>query len=281
MRHLFSRLCITGQTLIGLTIGSFAAEEEQKVTLEKLVYSMSPAPSDVVREGPRTNNPATFTDALTKFPNINDKLLNLVEQDFYTLRNSERLRLSLYALSYTKDLTKEQQERLKLIAQKFSSVGEDDQMERQFLTGLFNVLSNYPSVENEDLALKFAVSDDLMIAINAVMALANIGTARSLALVNSVVKKQRDVVGERRGYLLEKLEEAELTLNKRLGMSPESSAKGSIQVAPSHDLDLKPSAQPTPMALSREPDLSLPHIIWGIVIVAALGLLWLLLKRRS
>ncbi len=251
------------------------------MTLEKLVYSMSPAPSDVVREGPRTNNPATFTDALTKFPNINDKLLNLVEQDFYTLRNSERLRLSLYALSYTKDLTKEQQERLKLIAQKFSSVGEDDQMERQFLTGLFNVLSNYPSVENEDLALKFAVSDDLMIAINAVMALANIGTARSLALVNSVVKKQRDVVGERRGYLLEKLEEAELTLNKRLGMSPESSAKGSIQVAPSHDLDLKPSAQPTPMALSREPDLSLPHIIWGIVIVAALGLLWLLLKRRS
>lgn len=264
-----------------MTIASFALEDGQKVSLEKWVYSMSPAPSDVVRESPRSNTSASFTDALTKFPNINDQLLDLVEGDFYALRNPERLRLSLYALSYTKDLTKEQQERLKLIERKFPSVGEDDEMERQFLTGLFNVLSNYPSVENEDLALKYAVSDDSILAINAIQALAKIGSTRSLDVVNNVVKKQREVFGGRRDFLFEKLEEAQQTLHKRLGMSPDSSAKHAIEIVQSHDLDLKPPAQPTPIVPSGEPEVSHTYLIRGMVIAAALGLLCLLLKRRS
>lgn len=254
-----------------------AAGQSVAERLERLVYSGSPAPGDVVVEQPPANALSHFQSALDKIPDVNERLVGLVRGDFDHSGNSQRLRLSLFALAGRNDLTAGQLAALREMEARSGAAGVDDGMKRQFVAGFLKVLAKYPASEHEDLALKYAASDDGLLAMNGVDALAGIGTLRAVPVVRGIVKQRRMQAGGRYDFACDAMEADFQALRRRLKLKPEviqiprppepKSASAVLEEGPKEE----PEAGPAPAAMWT----------WATLLTAAAGLIGLVLVWRK
>ena len=254
-----------------------AAGQSVAESLERLVYMGSPAPGDVVFENQPANALVFFQSALDKIPGVNERLVGLVRGDFDHSGNSQRLRLSFFALASRNDLTAEQLAALREIEASSGAAGVDAGMKRQFVAGLLKVLAKYPASEHEDLALKYAASDDGLLAMNGVDALAGIGTLRAVPVVRGIVKQRRMQAGGRYDFVCDAMEADFQALLRRLKLKPEviqiprphepQSVSALREVGPKEE----PDAGPAPAAMWT----------WAALLTAAAGLIALVLVWRK
>lgn len=259
-------------------LASLAAGQSVAEKLERLVYYGSPAPSDVVYENQpnqSANALSVFRSALDSFPDVNERLLGMVRGDFYHSGNSQKLRLSLYALVSRVDLAAAQLTALKEIEAKLDAAEVDDGMKRQFVSGFLRVLARYPAPEHEDLALKYLASDDDLKVVNAVLALAGIGTLRAVPLVRGAIKKRREFVKGAYDFSCDSMEANYHALRRRLKLNPDP-----IQIPrPPEPLNMaalreqgpeeEADTEPAPAALGP----------WGALLIAVAVLIGLVLVR--
>lgn len=267
------RFAFAIQMLGCVWLPALAAGQSVAERLERLVYMGPPAPGDVVFEHPPANALSHFQSALDEIPDVNERLVGLVRGDFDHSGHSQRLRLSLFALAGRNDLTAGQLAALREMEARSGAAGVDAGMKRQFVAGFLKVLARYPASVHEDLALKYAASDDEFLAMNGMHALAGIGTLRAVPVVRGIVKQRRMLAGGRYDAACDAMEADFQALLRRLKLKPEviqiprppepQSASAVREEGP----QVEPEAGPAPVAMGA----------WAALLTAAAGLIGLVL----
>lgn len=211
-------------------------------------------------------------------PDIKPDLFALV-QEAYDKEDWERLGPPLLALRLRSDLSPEELSRLvNPLSANEGRTGPLDMMTRSFVCGALPVLRHYPSDKHEKLVLSFLARNDSLIQENAINTLAEIGTGKSLPALRELSEKFRPLPGNKSRYY-------DATI-KAVAQIEDRIKNKVLQPA-----DL-PSAQPLTGAIinEKQPNANtLDHeekgiTVWPVgmvVILAATGLMYLLLKKRK
>ena len=140
------------------------------------------------------------------------------------------------------------------------------------------ILERYPSAEHEDLALLLLNSSDATLRSNAATTLGRIGTAKSVEPMRKHFDPFRHIKTDppNDGH---QVFEAEQMLLARVAASSKQveTQPGIVSPKQSNAPRSTPSPSPSGAAITE----STPWAIIIVIIAAALGLLWLVLKRRS
>lgn len=210
---------------------------------------------------------------------IKPDLFALVDEA-YDKEDWERLGPPLLALRLRSDLSSEELSRLVgPLTENQERTGPLDMMTKAFVCGALPVLKHYPSDEHEKLVLSYLARDDTLIQENAINTLAAIGTGQSLPTLKKLSEKLRPAPGNKSRYY-EAAVDAVAQIEARIEAvslqpaaevyEPRSASGGDESVKASKGTDTRPESKNA--------------IFWWVavvMIVAAVGLLWLLLKRRS
>lgn len=247
---------------------------DDRASFERLVYWGSAAESDYSNHAAPPDQRARFEAALSQFSNVNDRLLNLVNHDFKVSADFERLRFSLFALSCRYDLTPTQLEQISSEITRFADDSDElSDLNRQMISGSLKVLANYPTQQHEELTIKFAKSNDIVLVVNAVNVLGRIGSERSVNVVAAAIQKRKIAMnGNYNDHIGSLMEASFKMLTHRINQGVEGQTPN-LQSSLVKAADKK-------FPLSIEDATSVPWNIIGVLIVAATGLLWLLVKKR-
>ena len=139
------------------------------------------------------------------------------------------------------------------------------------------ILERYPTPEHEDLALLLLTSDDSILRTNAATTLGRIGTARSVEPIRKFFDPFRHIKTDPPNDGHQVFEAEQMLLARVAAKTAQSSSHQGTTAA--QKSTVPESAKP--MAAGNEQTDSTPWIVWTVIIAAAIGLLWLLLKRRS
>lgn len=126
----------------------------------------------------------------------------------FEVKNDGVLKLAGYALRFRTDMTAEQLQSMKSKMRELSSkdikqnTAADYWMAIHFLSSTVRVLANYPSSENEELALSILEGQtEFLVQLNAALTLGSIGTKKSLATVKKFTEKQGETISSYPGLL--------------------------------------------------------------------------------
>lgn len=265
--------------------GAREPEPDRDDPLQMLVYYVTPMDGD-------SSMPESLKDPLRipkfqakldQIENVNERLLDLFERDL-AAQNMFWVQSSAFALEQRKDLTPEQVRRLTKHlgpAEITKTRWEFEQSDEAAVAGVLNILKNYPSPENVELAAKFLASPDSLVADSAMMTLVEIGGAEHLETMRKLIEKV-PVVGP--------------PFNIRRNMRVEAYEKLKARVAASHSKPNEPNGQVVPTAKGASPTqhqsetMSAPGrgnpgkgtvIAWLAVVLAASGLIWMALRARK
>ncbi len=249
--------------------------DDNKDSFERLVYQGSAAPSDHAPNPTAPDKRAKFEVSLSQFSNVNDRLLKLVNHDFKVSADSERLRFSLFALSCRYDLTPTQLEQISSEITRFADDSDElSGLNKQMISGSLKVLANYPTQQHEELTIKFAKSNDIVLVVNAVNVLGRIGSERSVNVVAAAIQKRKFAMnGNYNDHIGSLMEASFKMLTQRINRGTES---------PTPNLQppsVKTIVKESPLLI--ENSASVPWSISVVLIVAATVLLWLLAKKRK
>ena len=248
--------------------------DDDRASFERLVYWGSAAESDYSNHSAPPDQRARFEAALSQFSNVNDRLLNLVNHDFKVSADFERLRFSLFALSCRYDLTPDQLEQISSEITRFADDSDElSGLNKQMISGSLKVLANYPTQQHEELTIKFAKSNDIVLVVNAVNVLGRIGSERSVNVVAAAIQKRKIAMnGNYNDHIGSLMEASSKMLTHRINQG----VKGQT---PNLQSSLVKAADKK-FPLSIEDATSVPWNFIAVLIVAATGLLWLLVKKR-
>lgn len=153
--------------------------------LERLVYS-EVSYGDAVRM-------EQWQSDLNAVPNVNERLVELVERDYLKAKNGSQLSDSMSALCQRSNLTSDQ---LRRITCHFQSLKSPDlsrnPLDDQLVSGGLRLLAKYPSPEDEQLALRFLEDQHPGVILNAVHCLSEIGGHETIVKVDEMVADRRN-----------------------------------------------------------------------------------------
>ena len=212
-------------------------------------------------------------------PDIKPDLFALI-QEAYDKEDWERLGPPISALRLRSDLSSEELSRLvDPLTEHQETRGPFDMMTKAFICAALPVLRHYPSENHEKLALSYLEQEDSSIRESAINTLAAIGTGQSLPALKELSEKLRPAPGNKNRYY-EAAVDAVAQIEARIKAGslqpaaevygPRSASGGDESVKASETTDAGPQSENA--------------IVWwvGVVmIVAACGLLWLLVKNRK
>ena len=259
--------------LMGLLVGSFANGQDVNEP-PNIPFRIS----QMVHDVPMDDNPEAWNRwkiRIRNEPDITPYLLEMLAWNHKHQDNIETVGLASLALKQRSDLTPQQ---LRQLAETFSTSHKRRGLERsqfdQNVLGGIGILANYPSAEHEKLLIDFLDDPDDVVKLQAVTGLDKLGSIAALP------KLKEQLASFRTGSIVANelklaLESSVATLSKSPRMQvPSASTKASAN-----------SKQPTDEGASSFPSSEQAESpSWGIFVVmiaAAIGLLWLLVKNRK
>lgn len=234
--------------------------------------------SQMVHDVPMDGNPEAWSrwkEKIRNEPGITHYLIEMLTWNHLHRDNVETVGFAALALKQRTDLTLQQ---LKHLVATFRglhnmALGTRTDFDANVMSGI-GILANYPSVEHEKLLIDFLDDPDDVVKLQAVRGLHKLGSIAALPKLKEQLASFRtgSIVANE---LKSALESSVAALSKSPRMQvPSSSSKASAN-----------SEEPTEEGPSNDPTSEQAEPpSWGIFVVmiaAALGLLWLLMKNRK
>jgi hypothetical protein len=209
---------------------------------------------------------------------IKPDLFALVDEA-YDKEDWERLGPPLLALRLRSDLSPEELSRLvDPLTENQERTGPLDMMTKAFVCGALPVLKHYPSAEHEKLVLSYLARDDTLIQENAINTLAEIGTGQSLPALKELSEKLRPAPGNKNRYYeaaVDAVAQIEARI-KAVSLKPAEVYEPRVAGGVAESVEVSETTDARPESKNA--------IVWWVLvvlIVAATGLLWLLVKKRK
>lgn len=177
--------------LSSLGANALAQENNDQLALESLVYFGRPLGENMEGLSVQERKQA-LERGYQSIENLNEKLVQMFEQNIEAINEIDHFASLLYALSMRTDLTVDQIHRL--TAPLESPAYKDDMLGRQrvyLARGILAILRHYPGEENRLLARKFLLDSDLTVVIKAIETLSFIGNSDDLVAAYNQVEKRR------------------------------------------------------------------------------------------
>lgn len=253
---------------------SFAQQTD--ADLESLIYDRSPISRDTVGDDDMRAHEERFSRSLSKFEDVNERLLKLAEANIKTSIQEGKAYPILYALAVRKDLSPPQLARVKSMLMPYVESNHLKRGERNIVAGFLAILGNYPSDENEEIAIRLSRSDDLLFVLNALETLGKIGTERAQGAFTDAIQKCVALDGGKQSFGSKLMESQQQKFLKRLAAANSSVAASGGGLLPKRQTvdGLSPAKN---KAVDSVDFWSLAS--WLMVSVGAAGLTWIMLKR--
>jgi hypothetical protein len=280
---IMSKVCVVMFGLLMLLTRTPSVSAEIDPDLERLVYRGSPTGRDALT-GSETyaqheKKRLEFAEKLSRFHDVNDRLMKLLERDLLEAPDAMRITFPLFALACRHDLPRSHLESLVARATPVAKEGSNsDELSIQMAVGVLHIIANYPSPAHEELAIKFAETDEFTLVSNAVKTLGEIGSGeRSLGIIEQLIEKRRALVGHREDFRLSLMEASRDKIVQRIGRADLTGAQASVTT------DAVGIEKRKLDAGSPDGDLTFAWgtwLAWIASAIGAAGLLWLCLRRR-
>lgn len=237
--------------------------------LEKLVYGRPVEHYDekAMRE---------WEAAIAKFPNAKDRMLLLFERDYTQAKNWELLAFPMAALAKRPDLKSEDLDRIEKEMRVVAGQKNRSQLGSSLLSSGVPLLVIHPTPERESLVVRLARDDDWSVALAALQGLVAMGSKKAKSEIENALRRRR-IPGKDQSldWILSEV----TTLLHSYEVKPRPSVNSPsavLQPAPKKALTTLTTSTP-----SEEPTSSTPWSIIVVLIFAACGLLWLVVKKRK
>ena len=214
---------------------------------------------------------------LRQTPNIGGRLCELLWA-YYREGNDTGIGATIGALMFRDDISPDQIKKITDEMRRLAGMNISDVQKvgvRNLLYGV-RILERYPSPEHEELALLLLNSEDTVVQSNAATTLGRIGTERSREPMRKHYDPFRYIKTDPPHDGAQSFE-AEQMLLTRLASKSGAAAPAFVPATSKNLLPVTDTSSP----ISEESFSSTPWSVIVVLIVAATGLLWLLLKGRK